>query len=181
MSDTSNQRVAPSQSDTAVGDTELPPAEEEGWQGEPPQPAADASEQTHAEQTEDRTATDRQPSLDEVQGRSTSDTEPGLDEAGGLAPGQAREDPVAALWGDSSVKDFREQWRELQLRFVDDPREAVCSAQALVDSAVRSLTTTLLRQQQDLDSWKERDSEDTEVLRVALRRYREFLDRILGV
>jgi hypothetical protein len=98
-----------------------------------------------------------------------------------LAPGSAVDDPVAALWGADLVERYREQWRELQLQFVDEPRTATEQAAALVNDAVQSLTSALTAQKQTLDDWQSADRGDTEILRVALRRYRDFLDRLLGM
>lgn len=100
---------------------------------------------------------------------------------GQLAPGGSAEDPVAALWGSDLVEHYRELWRQLQLRFVDDPRGATGDSGALVDDAVRALTTTLTDQKQALDGWQGTTGDDTEVLRSALTRYRAFLDRLLGL
>jgi hypothetical protein len=61
MNDSSEQQPAGSNerlpeegvSDTAVGDAELPPVEEEAWQGEPPRPpAGERAQQSHADQAE---------------------------------------------------------------------------------------------------------------------------------
>ena len=100
---------------------------------------------------------------------------------GNLGPGQAPNDPVAALWGADLVERYRIQWRELQLTFVDDPQRATGAAASLVDDAVASLTNTLLAQKQALDGWQSTKGDDTEVMRVALRNYRDFLDRLLGL
>jgi hypothetical protein len=101
----------------------------------------------------------------------------------------ADKDPVAALWGAGGVEGYRQQWRELQLQFVDDPAAATTQAATLVDDAVRSLTTALTEQKQQLDAWQQQpgpdsgadDADHTERLRVALREYRDFLDRLLGM
>lgn len=100
---------------------------------------------------------------------------------GKLAPGQAANDPVAALWGGDLVDQYRSKWRDLQLTFVDDPQRATHSAASLVDDAVSSLTATLQAQKQTLDGWQATRGDDTEVMRVALRNYRDFLDRLLGL
>ena len=54
-------------------------------------------------------------------------------------------------------------------------------AASLVDEAVSSLTNTLNAQKKALDGWQVTRGEDTEMMRVALRRYRDFLDRLLGL
>ena len=100
---------------------------------------------------------------------------------GNLPPGQGVNDPVAALWASDLVERYRAQWRDLQLTFVDDPNHAMSAAASLVDEAVAALTNTLNAQKQALDGWQVTRGEDTEVMRVALRRYRDFLDRLLGL
>jgi hypothetical protein len=99
---------------------------------------------------------------------------------GNLAPGQAH-DPVAALWATDLVERYRTKWRDLQLEFVDDPKHAMDAAASLVDEAVASLTNNLNAQKRALGGWQADRGEDTEVMRVALRRYRDFLDRLLGL
>jgi hypothetical protein len=100
---------------------------------------------------------------------------------GNLAPGRGVNDPVAALWATDLVERYRSEWRDLQLTFVDDPKHAMSGAASLVDEAVASLTNTLNAQKQALDGWQVTRGEDTEMMRVALRRYRDFLDRLLGL
>ena len=100
---------------------------------------------------------------------------------GGLAPEASAADPVAALWGADRVSRYREQWQQLQLHFVDSPQTATDEAAALVDDAVGALTSSLEEQKHSLDSWRSDQGDDTEVLRMALRRYRDFLDRLLGM
>jgi hypothetical protein len=114
--------------------------------------------------------------------RRTADDEPlRAPSDGNLAPGQPVNDPVAALWGTDLVEQYRSQWRDLQLTFVDDPKRATDAAASLVDDAVTSLTSTLQAQKQSLDGWRSTRDGDTEVMRVALRSYRGFLDRLLGI
>jgi hypothetical protein len=87
----------------------------------------------------------------------------------------------AALWGADLVRQYQARWEELQLRFVDDPRAAAGQAAQLIDEAVESLTGALAGQQESLAGWQRGDSGDTEELRTALQRYRDFLDRLLGM
>jgi hypothetical protein len=139
------------------------------------QPSADAP--SVADRNDEQT--DR---LDPATSRGTDAEEPSRAPSDGkLAPGAATDDPVAALWGSNLVERYRGEWRELQLRFVDDPHTATDRAAHLVDDAVQALTNRLTAQKQALDGWQSVDGDDTEVLRVALRRYRDFLDRLLGL
>jgi hypothetical protein len=74
------------------------------------------------------------------------------------------------------------QWSEIQARFVDDPREAVKAADTLVDEVIRDLTALFAEERAGLEShWDRNEKVSTEDLRVALRRYRSFFERLLAV
>lgn len=105
----------------------------------------------------------------------------GVAPAGGLLPGAVPAEPVTALLGRDAAQGFRDRWRDVQLRFVDDPKAAVGEAQGLVDEAIEALASALSGQKNELGSWQSGDSGDTEQLRVVVRRYRDFLDRVLGL
>ncbi|MEV0395966.1 hypothetical protein [Polymorphospora rubra] len=97
----------------------------------------------------------------------------------GLMPGDVPGEPVAVLIPADAAQALRERWREVQLRFVDDPRAAAGEAQDLVEEAVQALAAALAAQKDDLGGWRSSGDEDTERLRVTVRRYRDFLDRLL--
>ncbi|MFB6393609.1 hypothetical protein [Polymorphospora lycopeni] len=97
----------------------------------------------------------------------------------GLMPGDVPGEPVAVLIPAATAQALRQRWREVQLRFVDDPRAAAGEAQDLVDEAVQTLATALAEQKDDLGGWRSSGADDTERLRVTVRRYRDFLDRLL--
>ncbi|MEV1331948.1 hypothetical protein AB0J20_20505 [Micromonospora costi] len=86
----------------------------------------------------------------------------------------------ASLFDSSTAQSFRDRWRDVQLRFVDDPRAAAGDAEALVEEAIEALSAALAAQKTTLGGWQEAGSSDTEELRMAVRRYRDFLDRVLG-
>jgi len=95
----------------------------------------------------------------------------------GLKPGEATVEPIDDLWDDAKLSDFRDRWREAQLSFVDDPRQAVEQIRSVVDEAVDLVTGALTRQRDALADWQ--DGQDTEQLRMVVRRYRMFFDRVL--
>ncbi|TDB75148.1 hypothetical protein [Micromonospora sp. KC723] len=95
--------------------------------------------------------------------------------AGGNVPTHA-----ATLFEPDAAQGFRDRWREIQLRFVDDPQAAVGEAQSLVEEAIQALSAALSAQKQRIGGWQDAGSADTEQLRVAVRQYRDFLDRVLG-
>ncbi|MFG3576302.1 hypothetical protein [Micromonospora chersina] len=118
----------------------------------------------------------------------TSTAAAGAGAAGAAAAvaGAARPTPgavptdAATLFTPAIAQDFRDRWRDVQLRFVDDPRAAVGEAQSLVEEAIEALSAALREQKTKLGGWQESGSADTEQLRVAVRGYRDFLDRVLG-
>jgi hypothetical protein len=106
----------------------------------------------------------------------------GTDEAvAELSPGDVAIDPVAALWPAEAAEALRERWRELQLRFVDDPQNAAAEADFLVGEAIETLTGSLASLRGDLAHWRSEGDGDTERLRVAVQGYRGLFDRILGL
>jgi hypothetical protein len=88
------------------------------------------------------------------------------------APGSVSAAPLDRLFSDGD--SFAERFREIQLRFVDSPKEATADAAALVGEAVDKLTSALQAQKDTLGG----DSDDTEQLRVQLRSYRDLLNRL---
>ncbi|MBC5829008.1 MAG: hypothetical protein GIW98_02310 [Candidatus Eremiobacteraeota bacterium] len=75
---------------------------------------------------------------------------------------------------------LRDRWSQVQGEFVDDPRAAVKDAHKLVTELVGELTDTFSRERSTLETqWSGGGDADTEGLRVALRRYRGFFNRLL--
>nr|QLJ97645.1 hypothetical protein HZU44_23135 [Micromonospora carbonacea] len=86
---------------------------------------------------------------------------------------------AATLFEPGIAQGFRDRWRDVQLRFVDDPRAAAGQAESLVEEAIEALATALAEQKNKLGDWQQ-TGDDTEQLRIAVRGYRDFLDRVLG-
>jgi hypothetical protein len=111
---------------------------------------------------------------------------PDVTGSGELLPGDVPEEPSLALFDGETTARFRDRWQLLQLRFVDDPHAAAGLAGGLVDEVVAALRDAVDRQRSALEDWQSGDgvdphAGDTERLRVAVRRYRDFLDRLLGL
>jgi hypothetical protein len=107
-------------------------------------------------------------------------TEPVAAGAEASAPGKAGATPIA-LWSSDAADRLHSQWRDLQVQFFEDPEVAVAGAKSLVSGAVRELADTLLAAQDELDPYRDAERVDTEAMRLAMRRYREFLDRVLAL
>ena len=105
-------------------------------------------------------------------------TETGAPTAVPGRPGEVAQERIA-VWSEEEAQRLRTEWRELQVQFIDEPAAAVAGAKRLVTEAVEQLSQSLLSQRDLLEPQSEHP--DTEALRVAMRRYREFLDRVLAL
>ena len=86
------------------------------------------------------------------------------------------------LFAEGESEEFRGRWTDIQAGFVDEPREAVERADALVAAAIKRLAEIFANERSSLEQqWSEGADVSTEDLRVALRRYRSFFDRLLRV
>jgi hypothetical protein len=73
------------------------------------------------------------------------------------------------------------RWAALKGGFVDEPRQAVAQADALVGELLDELGRLFEQQRRGIEQGLDNDDVSTEELRVALRRYRSFFDRLLSV
>ena len=114
---------------------------------------------------------------------STSDLAAVLAEHIGSTPTPANvQEPNVPLFAQSDTQDFRSRWEKVQIGFVDEPRKAVEQADELVASAIKQLAEVFATERHKLEAeWEKTDNVATEELRIALRRYRSFFDRLLSV
>ena len=103
----------------------------------------------------------------------------GPERSNGMKPGDVPAAAATSFWAEDSARDFRDRWREAQLRFVDDPRRAAEDSRALIGAAVEALTETLASHRRQLDSWPA--DADTEQYRVVMQRYRAFFERVFSL
>ncbi len=96
--------------------------------------------------------------------------------------GANEEEQLAPLFLPDVAKDFRSRWDTVQRSFVDDPRQAVRQADELVAQVMKSLAETFSNERTKLEAQlEEKDKASTENLRLALRRYRSFFERLLSL
>ncbi|CAN5370229.1 hypothetical protein BH09ACT7_BH09ACT7_30500 [soil metagenome] len=87
-----------------------------------------------------------------------------------------------ALFAESDLSELRARWNDVQATFVDDPKDCVQKADGLVSDAVEQLTTSFSHARSRLEEqWARGEEASTEDLRLALKRYREFFERLLAV
>jgi len=157
---------------------------------DPAPPGEDAS-------TEDATAEDASAEgatiEDATDEEASADAEPAdvppapvAEPSAGTAPADiapAAETPVAAsadaLLGSLDAGDIRSRFLDIQGGFIDEPRQAVEEAGRFVDDLLRQVADALQQQRGELAGAT--DEASTEDLRLALRAYRQFVDRLLGL
>jgi len=85
------------------------------------------------------------------------------------------------LFSDEDTEEFRNRWAEIQRGFVDNPRSVVEDADRLVADLTQRITTQFSEERTVLEAqWDRDDDVSTEELRVALKRYRSFFERLLS-
>jgi hypothetical protein len=78
--------------------------------------------------------------------------------------------------------EYRARWTAVQGSFVDDPREAVQQGDELVAQVMKGLAESFAHERDALENQLSGGGEaSTEMLRVALRRYRSFFERLLSL
>ena len=85
----------------------------------------------------------------------------------------------ASLVGSLDADGIRNRFLDIQAGFVDEPRQAVEEAGRFVDDLLQQLADALREQRAQLAGATDEGS--TEDLRLALRAYRQFVDRILSL
>ncbi|TPG35845.1 hypothetical protein [Mycolicibacterium hodleri] len=111
----------------------------------------------------------------------STDTESSPESAG---PGRSHVEPSSEqpLFAAELLTSLRAQWGEVQAAFVDDPRACVEKADGLVSDVLGQLVSGFTDVRARLEgNWGRGEEASTEDLRVALKRYREFFDRLLQV
>jgi len=94
----------------------------------------------------------------------------------------AQAEANAPLFHDDEGRGFRTRWEGIQTGFVDEPRTAVEQADALVSEMIKRLSDVFAEERAGLEKhWVRGENASTEDLRVALKRYRSFFERLLHV
>ncbi|MFI7353976.1 hypothetical protein ACIBTP_08515 [Streptomyces avidinii] len=119
-------------------------------------------------------------------GEATADTrvDGSADQEAAVGHDEDERTPAAAdepLLGTEEAEGYRRSWSAIQGRFVDDPQDAVKSADALVAEVMQALAQTFSSRKQGLEGqWDQGEQVATEELRLALQQYRSFFNRLLN-
>jgi hypothetical protein len=100
----------------------------------------------------------------------------------GKAAADRDESPSRApLFAEDELHTFRTRWDQVQTSFVDEPRQSVEQADALVATVVQRIAEQFAQERAKLEQqWDRGDDVSTEELRQGLKRYRAFFDRLLS-
>ena len=86
------------------------------------------------------------------------------------------------LFAPGVSEDLQSQWLDIQTSFVDEPGGSVEQADLLVAEVMKQLARTFAQKRSKLELQLGQGEEiSTEELRMALRRYRSFFDRLLSI
>ena len=86
------------------------------------------------------------------------------------------------LFANGAAEDLRSRWLDIQTSFVDEPGSSVEQADLLVAEVMKQLARTFAQKRSKLELQLGQGEEiSTEELRMALRRYRSFFDRLLSI
>ena len=87
----------------------------------------------------------------------------------------------SALLPEGDRSKYQEQWGSIQTKFIDEPKECVEEADALVGNVIQQLATKFAEQRTSLEQqWGSGGEASTEDLRQALQHYRSFFQRLLA-
>ena len=91
-------------------------------------------------------------------------------------------DAPTPLFVDDELGGYRARWSAIQTGFVDEPRKAVEEADTLVAELMKRLAEVFADERRQLEAhWERKDQVSTEDLRIAMRRYRSFFERLLSI
>ena len=100
----------------------------------------------------------------------------------GKAPAKER---AMAMFAAEEAEGYRTRWDGIQTGFVDEPKRAVQEADALVAQVITRLSEVFADERTRLEQqWGHADQGQqisTEDLRLALRKYRSFFERLLSL
>lgn len=89
-------------------------------------------------------------------------------------------DELAPLFEGDAAEKFRTRWLAIQSKFVDDPSASVKDADDLVADVIQNITSNFADRRGSLErQWTGGGNTSTEDLRIALKQYRSFFERLL--
>src|SRR5262245_2907718 len=98
------------------------------------------------------------------------------------SPNPSNQSEPGPLFPSEEAAHLRSRWGAIQVGFVEEPRRSVQEADSLVATTMKRLAEQFATERSNLEGQWDRGSDvSTEDLRIALRRYRSFFDRLLSI
>ena len=95
-------------------------------------------------------------------------------------PATTPDEDLVPLFEDETARKFRSRWQVIQGKFVDDPRASVKQADELVADIIKNVTMSFADRRISLEKqWNSGEETSTEDMRIVLKRYRSFFERLL--
>lgn len=99
-----------------------------------------------------------------------------------IRPATGKPEPMTPLFSGDETQGLHSRWETLQVSFVDEPRHAVEEAERLVTETISMLSKGFATEREKLEQqWHRGEDVSTEDLRLVLRRYRSFFERLLSI
>jgi enoyl-CoA hydratase/carnithine racemase len=113
---------------------------------------------------------------------STKEIATAMDQRAAVESRTAAPEGPSPLFAGEELNGYRARWSGIQTGFVDEPRKAVEEADALVAELMKRLADAFSSERERLESqWEKNEQVSTEDLRLAMRRYRSFFERLLSI
>jgi hypothetical protein len=174
------QQTGPAEASTAHSGPSTAPTESTVPGGEGSAVGTDAGRHAQVDSAVPREAEPAYPTTGQTE--SATDNTQSSAVAADAARSKVESDSDISLFADDELAGLRARWDNVQASFVDDPRDCVQKADGLVLDVVGQLTTGFTEARSRLEEqWGRGEEASTEDLRVALKRYREFFERLLAV
>jgi hypothetical protein len=113
--------------------------------------------------------------------RADRDTDPDTRATPNDGTDQQGEGAHEPLVPQQRAAEYRSRWDAAKGGFVDEPGQAVAEADQLVSELLDELQELFRSQRHNIEQGLHTDQTSTEDLRLALRRYRSFFDRLLSI
>jgi glutathione S-transferase len=134
----------------------------------------------HVERTSDEQTSDEQSREEESSEEQSAEKRSG-EEQRVESMASAEDESLEPLFPEEDLAGHRARWQEIQAGFVDEPRQAVEQADALVADLLERVNAGFADARSRLEEqWGRGEEASTEDLRVALTRYRSFFNRLLA-
>src|SRR5215211_6892693 len=146
--------------------------------GQQTESTGSAEEERHATATGDSSTSTEYPTEEVRPPTATSDSSAENVGSPNASTDALTEEP---LFAEAELSGLRSRWDEVQAGFVDDPRECVQKADRLVSDVVEQLTRGFSEARSRLEEqWARGEGASTEDLRLSLKGYRSFFERLLA-